>query len=292
MTTIAFVGLGAMGLPMANNLIAAGHTVRGFDINPKAIASLMASGGVACDSTRQACDGADMLILMVVNIEQARQALFDGGALEALPKAAPIFLMATCPPDSVRVLDHAVKQAGKRLVDCPVSGGVSGATSGSLTIMASCDTQTFADVKAVFDLLGKRVFHVGPEPGQGAMCKTVNQLLCGVHIAVAAEAFSLAKKSGLDLSMLLEIMGGSAAASWMLNDRGPRMLQSDPAVRSAVDIFVKDLGIVMQAGKDAKAALPLTAAALQMYLGASGRGEGALDDSQVIRSFDVLNGVK
>lgn len=292
MTTIAFVGLGAMGLPMAKNLVSAGHDVRGFDIKADTLAALQTAGGTACASARDACQGAGMLVLMVVNIEQARQTLFEAGALEALSQRAPILLMATCPPERVRALDAEIRQAGQRLVDCPVSGGVGGATTGSLTIMASCEADTFAEVKPIFAVMGKRIFHVGTEPGQGAMCKTVNQLLCGVHIAVAAEAFSLAKQSGLDLALLLEMMGGSAAASWMLNDRGPRMLQSDPEVRSAIDIFVKDLGIVLQAGRDAKAALPLTAAAMQMYLGASGRGQGQQDDSQVIRSYDVLNGVK
>ncbi len=120
--------------------------------------------------------------------------------------------------------------------------------------------------------------------------KTVNQLLCGVHIAVVAEAFALAAKVGVDLKVLLEIMGGSSASSWMLNDRGPRMLQAEPACGSAVDIFVKDLGIVLEAGRDAKAALPIAAVAHQMFLATSGRGEGAVDDSQVIRSYFALNG--
>ena len=135
------------------------------------------------------------------------------------------------------------------------------------------------------------MFHVGERPGQGAIVKTVNQLLCGVHIAVVAEAFALAAKVGVDLKILLEIMSGSSASSWMLKDRGPRMLEAEPEVTSAVDIFVKDLGIVLDAGRDMKAALPLAAAAHQMFLATSGRGDGAADDSQVIRSYFALNGV-
>lgn len=134
------------------------------------------------------------------------------------------------------------------------------------------------------------MFHVGSRPGQGATVKTVNQLLCGVHIAVAAEAFALAAKVGVDLEMVLKIMSNSAASSWMLKDRGPRMLETDPEVTSAVDIFVKDLGIVLEAGRDSRAALPLAAAAHQMFLATSGRGDGAADDSQVIRTYLALNG--
>ena len=124
------------------------------------------------------------------------------------------------------------------------------------------------------------------------MAKTVNQLLCGVHIAVAAEALSLADKVGIDLSVMLDIVGKSAAGSWMLNDRGPRMLQEEPDVTSAIDIFVKDLGIVMAAGRDAKAALPFAALAHQLFLSVSGSGGGASDDSQVIRAFRARGGAR
>jgi putative dehydrogenase len=121
------------------------------------------------------------------------------------------------------------------------------------------------------------------------MVKTVNQLLCGVHIAAAAEAFSLAAKAGIEPEILLEILGGSAASSWMLRDRGPRMLEAEPPVASAVDIFVKDLGIVLDAGRSSRAALPLAAAAHQMFLATSGLGHGAADDSQVLRAYRALN---
>ncbi|MBV9532393.1 MAG: NAD-binding protein, partial [Bradyrhizobium sp.] len=132
---------------------------------------------------------------------------------------------------------------------------------------------------------------VGAEPGQGAVVKTVNQLLCGVHIAVAAEALALAARLGVDRQTMLAIVGNSAAGSWMLRDRGPRMLERDPAVASAVDIFVKDLGIVLEAGSETKAALPMTAIAYQLFNSTSGRGEGAADDSQVIRAYRALNGI-
>ena len=156
--------------------------------------------------------------------------------------------------------------------------------------MAAAEKASFEAVRPVFEAMGDKIFHVGEKPGQGAMVKTVNQLLCGVHIAVAAEAFSLAAKVGVDLGVLLDIVGDSAASSWMIRDRGPRMLEADPMVTSAVDIFVKDLGIVLEAGRDTKAALPLAGAAHQFFLATSGRGDGAADDSQVIRSYHLLNG--
>lgn len=290
MLTIAFVGLGAMGLPMAKNLLQRGFAVRGFDLDQKALATIEASGGVAATSARNAVVGADLLILMVVNAAQAEQVLVAGGVLEAMSPDCIVCLMATCPQSAVERIAETVARSGRRFVDAPVSGGTAGATAGSLTVMAACDADSFVAVKPALEALGQRIFHVGTRPGQGAMVKTVNQLLCGVHIAVVAEAFALAAKVGVDLKVLLEIMGGSAASSWMLKDRGPRMLEVDPEVSSAVDIFVKDLGIVLETGRDTQAALPITAIAHQMFLAASGRGEGRSDDSQVIRSYYALNG--
>jgi 3-hydroxyisobutyrate dehydrogenase len=292
MTRIAFVGLGAMGLPMASNLLSKGFSVTGYDLNAKALDALESAGGKRAATAAEAADGADILILMVVNAAQAEAVLFEGGALESLRPNGVVALMATCPPSAVEAIDDRVRMAGRRLIDSPVSGGVAGAKAATLTIMAAGPKDTFDLAKPAFDALGDKVFHVGERPGQGAMVKTVNQLLCGVHIAVVAEAFALAAKVGVDLRILLEIMSGSSASSWMLKDRGPRMLETEPEVTSAVDIFVKDLGIVLDAGRDVKAALPLAAAAQQMFLATSGRGDGKADDSQVIRSYLALNGIK
>jgi L-threonate 2-dehydrogenase len=292
MTRIAFVGLGAMGLPMATNLVAKGFTVVGYDLNARALDALESAGGHRAGSTAEATAEADVLILMVVNAAQAEAVLFEGGALAALGDDGVVALMATCPPAAVEAIEERVRGAGRRMIDAPVSGGVAGAKAATLTIMAAGPQETFDALKPVFDALGDKVFHVGERAGQGAMVKTVNQLLCGVHIAVVAEAFALAAKVGVDLRIVLEIMGGSAASSWMLKDRGPRMLEAEPEVTSAVDIFVKDLGIVLDAGRDTKAALPLAAAAHQMFLATSGRGDGAADDSQVIRSYFALNGIE
>jgi L-threonate 2-dehydrogenase len=291
MTTIGFIGLGAMGLPMATNLLARGFAVRGFDVRQAALDALQQAGGVGAASAAEAATGAEILVLMVVNAAQAEAILFEQQALAALAEDGIVALMATCPPGAVEAIAGRVAATGRRFVDAPVSGGVVGARGATLTIMAAAASATFEAVKPVFDALGDKVFHVGARPGQGAAVKTVNQLLCGVHIAVVAEAFALAAKAGVDLQLLLRIMSGSAASSWMLNDRGPRMLQAEPEVTSAVDIFVKDLGIVLEAGRDTGVALPIAAMAHQMFLAASGRGEGTADDSQVIRTYFSMNGI-
>jgi L-threonate 2-dehydrogenase len=289
MTKVGFIGLGSMGLPMAQNVAVRDFAVRGFDIRPGAIDSLVEAGGKGASSPAEAADGADVLVLMVVNAAQAEAVLFEGGALSELPRSGIVVLMATCPPRAVETIAARVSETSHSFVDAPVSGGVVGARAATLTIIAAAPPVTFAAAKPVLEAIGDKVFHVGERPGQGAMVKTVNQLLCGVHTAVAAEAFSLAGKAGVDLNVLFEIVSGSSASSWMLKDRGPRMLQDEPPVTSVVDIFVKDLGIVLEAGRDIKAALPLAAAAHQMFLAVSGQGCGNADDSQVIRAYRALN---
>jgi 3-hydroxyisobutyrate dehydrogenase len=286
---VAFVGLGAMGGPMAANLVAAGETVIGFDMEDAALDRLQASGGSKTASAAEAASGARVLMLMVVNDAQARTVLFDDGALAALPGDATVILMATCLPGAAKEIGIAVTQTGRGFLDAPVSGGVVGATAGNLTIMAAGADTTFDAVRTLLEIVGGRVFRVGDRPGQGAVAKAVNQLLCGVHLAAAGEAMTLAEAMGLDLATMLEIVGGSAAASWMLNDRGPRMISDPDTVTSTVDIFTKDLGIVLSVGREAKTALPLSAAAHQMFLAATGRGEGMLDDSQVIGSYRALS---
>lgn len=290
MTTIAFVGLGAMGRPMARNLIKAGFTLRGADVNPAGLDDLKQAGGTPCASAKEAFQGAEVIVLMVVNASQAEAVLFTNDALDTAPADAVICLMATCPPAQVQAIAARVAATGRRFVDSPVSGGVVGATAASLTIMAAAPQDVFDAVRPVLEAMGSRTLHVGDKPGQGATVKTVNQLLCGVHIVVAAEALALAEKVGVDTKTMLDILTGTSAGSWMLKDRGPRMLEDEPPVTSAVDIFVKDLGIVLEAGRETKAALPMTALAYQLFNSTSGRGDGAADDSQVIRAYRLLNG--
>lgn len=287
---VGFIGLGAMGSLMAKRLVAQQYSVTGYDLNAAALADLAAHGGHAARSVCEAARAADCLVLMVVNADQAESVLFADDALSALAPDASVILMATCAPGRVEAIAARVAGSGRHFVDAPVSGGVVGAESGTLTIMAAAPLSVFERNRPVLSTMGSRLFHIGEAPGQGATVKTVNQLLCGVHIAVTAEAFALAEKAGIDVTLMFEILSQSAAGSWMLANRGPRMLEAEPLAKSAVDIFVKDLGIVMDAGRAARTALPIAAAAHQMFLAASGAGHGKADDSQVIRAYRALNG--
>jgi L-threonate 2-dehydrogenase len=285
MTTLAFVGLGAMGRPMARALMAKGNAIRGFDLNPAALSELAKNGGTPCQTAAIAAEGADALLLMVVNAEQAEQVLFADGAALALGHGKLVILMATCPPDKVKQLGEKLAAMGIDLLDAPVSGGVVGAENATLTIMAGGPKTTFDRAKGFLNAMGDKVRHVGLNLGDGSAMKTVNQLLCGVHIVAAAECIALAEKLGLDGKTVIEILTQSAAGSWMLNNRGPRMVMDNPPVTSAVDIFVKDMGIVLAAGEGAKLGLPLSALARQMFLQASGMGLGREDDSQVVEVY-------
>jgi 3-hydroxyisobutyrate dehydrogenase len=290
-TKVAFVGLGAMGLPMARSLVRAGFETSGFDLRRDAVAAFANEGGRPASSVTEAADGADALLLMVVNISQAEQVLFETGALKSLRMGAIVILSATCPPASVAQLANRVHAAGYRFLDAPVSGGTVGAQSAKLSIMAAGPQETFEVAKPLLQAMGDKIFHVGLQPGQGSAMKTINQLLCGVHIAACAEAFTLAEKMGIDPELALRILGESAASSWMLRDRGPRMLEQDPEVTSAINIFVKDLGIVVAAGSTHHASVPLAELALDKFRSAADLGLGQKDDSQVVQVYrSVVSG--
>jgi 3-hydroxyisobutyrate dehydrogenase len=287
---IGFVGLGAMGMPMAINLARAGHSVRGFDLRPGAADALVAAGGAAASGAADVARDAELLWLMVVSGEQAEAVLFDHGAAAALPKGAIVGLGCTQEPAQAARTAGRLAALGLHALDAPVSGGTKGASAGSLTIMCAGDEAVLQRARPALDAMGSRVFDCGREPGLGSTAKMINQLLCGVHIAAAAEAMHLAERAGVSTATMHEIVSVSAGNSWMWGDRGPRMMMADPPVTSAVDIFVKDLGIVLGEAYALKAGLPLSAAAMQMFLAASGLGHGAADDSQVIRAYRALNG--
>ena len=288
---IAFIGLGAMGSAMARVLVEKQFRVTGYDVRQAAVDELVAIGGHGAASAAEAARDATTLVLMVVNADQAEKVLFDDGALEATAANANVILMSTCAPQRVVAIARKVEAAGCGFVDAPVSGGVVGAQAGQLTIMAAAKPDLYARERPVLEALGgPNLHHLGDTPGQGAAMKVVNQLLAGVHIAVAAEGLAFAEKAGIDPARALEILSGSAASSWMLKNRGPRMVEDDGVVNSAVDIFVKDLDLVLGAGRAAKMGLPLAAAAHQQFIAASGLGHGGRDDSQVIRVYRTLAG--
>jgi 3-hydroxyisobutyrate dehydrogenase-like beta-hydroxyacid dehydrogenase len=276
-----------MGSPMAGRLAEAGFELKVFDVVAERASPLVEFGAASAASPKEAAEGSEALVLMVANAAQANDVLFgEGGVAGALPEGAAVVVMSTIGPEAVRELDQELAGRGLRTLDAPVSGGVARAERGDLLIMAGGPQDLFEELRPALDAMGSSVVHCGPRVGDGQAVKLVNQLLCGVHIAAAAEALAYAESLGLDPRFVFETIRHGAANSFMLEDRGERMLEEEYVPpKSALDIFVKDMGLVGRAAEERGFEAPLAAAALEMYLAGHDAGLGAEDDSGVIRVF-------
>ena len=272
---------------MAGRLVEAGFELKVFDVVAARASPLVEMGAASAASPKKAAEGSGALVLMVANAAQANDVLFgEGGVAGALPEGAAVVVMSTIGPEAVRELDQKLAGRGLRTLDAPVSGGVARAERGDLLIMAGGPQDLFEELRPALDAMGSSVVHCGPRVGDGQAVKLVNQLLCGVHIAAAAEALAYAESLGLDPRFVFETIRHGAANSFMLEDRGERMLEEEYVPpKSALDIFVKDMGLVGRAAEERGFEAPLAAAALEMYLAGHDAGLGAEDDSGVIRVF-------
>jgi 3-hydroxyisobutyrate dehydrogenase len=290
---VAVIGLGAMGYGMARSLLRAGLTVTGFDLVEATLAKFAKDGGLTAPSPAAAAKGADIVVTVVVNAQQTETVLFgEAGVVAAMPAGSVVVSSATLDPAVARQLALRVEQAGKLYLDAPISGGATRAAEGALTVLASGSQAAFAKARPALDAMAAKLYELGDQAGQGAAFKMVNQLLAGVHIAAACEAITFAARHGLDLAKVYEVITASAGNSWMFENRIPHVLEGDYAPKSAVDIFVKDLGIIQDMARSAKFPTPVAAAALQMFLAASGSGMGRDDDSSLARIYASLSGAK
>lgn len=282
MTTATFVGLGAIGTPMSQRIAGAGFAVTGVDPFEAARDRARAAGIDAVASIAEA-PAAGPVVVMVATGEQL-DALVDQAEAAGVAADRLWVVMSTVGPAAVAASGTRLRALGGRVVDAPVTGGVARATTGELIIFASGAQPDLDEAAAVLAPLGT-VRAVGAELGQGQGIKVVNQHLCSVHIVAAAEALHLGEQLGLDQAAVLDLVAGGAAGSWMLSDRGPRMLEDDPQVTSTIGIFVKDSGLVADAAAAAGAEVPVLAAARDRYLAAAAAGLDRADDSQVIRTY-------
>jgi L-threonate 2-dehydrogenase len=286
---VGFIGLGAMGSGMAASLLRAGIPVRGYDVNPAAIERLVAAGGGAATSPADVAKDANVLILMVLNNEQADQVLFGvQGAALTLAAGSLVMLCCTVAPAYVRSLAERLEERGLLLLDAPVSGGTARAAEGQLSIMAAGSPAAFDQAALILDALAQNVYHMGDEPGQGATMKLVNQVLAGIHIAAAAEAVAFGAKAGIDPNRIYEVISNSAGASWMFQNRVPHILADDYTPQSAVEIWLKDLGLIIDTGKEMRLPTPLAATAHQLFIMAAASGYARLDDAAVVKVFEKL----
>jgi L-threonate 2-dehydrogenase len=287
---MAVIGLGSMGFGMATSLRRAGFEVTGCDVSADSVARFVADGGRGAKTPAEAAKNADIVVSVVVNAAQTEAILFGaGGVAETLAKGAVFISSATMDPDVARRLAKQLEATGRHYLDAPISGGAQRAAQGELTILASGSPAAFAKARPALDAMAAKLYELGDAAGQGAAFKMINQLLAGVHIAAAAEAMALGIKAGADPKVLYDVITNSAGNSWMFQNRAPHILAGDYLPRSAVNIFVKDLGIVLEAGRKSTFPLPLTAAAHQMFLMAAAAGHGREDDAAVIKIFPGID---
>src|SRR5918998_3047686 len=287
----AVIGLGSMGFGMASSLRRAGIAVSGYDVASAAVERFVGEGGRGAGSPTEAAGGADIVVSVVVNAAQTEDILFgSGGIAQAMPEGAVFISSATMDPDAARRFAKRLEVTGRLYLDAPISGGARRAAEGALTILASGSPAAFSRARPALDAMAAKVYELGDEAGQGAAFKMINQLLAGVHIAAACEAIAFAAKQGLDIAKVYEVITASAGNSWMFENRIPHVLENDYVPRSAVDIFVKDLGIIQDMARSNRFPVPVAAAALQMFLMASAAGMGRDDDASVARLYARITG--
>ncbi|MEE1618632.1 NAD(P)-dependent oxidoreductase [Brachybacterium sp. J153] len=281
--SVAWIGLGAIGAPMARALAGAGLPVTAFDLFPAAREALADVATIAA-TAREAARGADVVAVMVATPEQLEAVLHgdEDGIAGELTAETVLLIMSTVGPAAVEGAVARLAGVTSRIVDAPVSGGAVRAATGDLLVMVGGAEADVAAVRPVLDALAANAPVVGPRPGDGQRFKIVNQLLCGVHIAAAGEAIALADRMGLDVRQVHEVLNTGAAHSFMFADRGGRMVEEAyDDVRSALTIFVKDMGLVTEAAAEVGQQVPLATAAQALYRRGSELGHDRRDDSIV-----------
>jgi len=293
MTSIAFIGLGIMGSPMAVHLAKAGHDVVGYNRTPDKTKPLVDAGGRAATSVADAVSGAEVVAVMVPDSPDVREVLTGSGDTagvfqSAKPGTLIIDFSSIRPDVTVELAEQAVAQ-GFRLIDAPVSGGEAGAINAALSIMVGGTAEDFADAQPILDVVGKTVVHVGPN-GSGQTVKAANQLIVAANIQVLAEAVIFLEAYGVDTAAALKVLGGGLAGSKVLDQKGQKMLDRsfDPGFR--IELHHKDLGIVTSAAREAGVVIPVGALLGQLMASAKAVGDGGLDHSALLRGVERLSG--
>jgi 3-hydroxyisobutyrate dehydrogenase len=287
---VGVIGLGAMGSGMARSLRRHGHAVRVFDVRAEAAQAFAADGGVACATLIELARQCQVIVSVVVNAAQTEAVLFgEGGCASAMAPGSVFVMCSTVDPNWSIALEARLATLGILYLDAPISGGAAKAASGEMTMMTAGVPAAYAAVGPLLDAMAAKVYRLGDCAGAGSKVKIINQLLAGVHIAAAAEAMALGLREGVDAAALYEVITHSAGNSWMFENRMAHVLAADYTPLSAVDIFVKDLGLVLDVARATKFPLPLSSTAHQMFMQASSAGFAREDDSAVIKIFPGID---
>jgi 3-hydroxyisobutyrate dehydrogenase-like beta-hydroxyacid dehydrogenase len=281
----AVIGLGSMGYGIAQSCLRAGQETYGIDVTPAPMERFRASGG-AEGALADIAGSLDAVVVTVLNAAQTETVLFaEGGVVPMLRPGTVIMACATVAPDFARDMEARCNDHGVHYLDAPISGGSLKAAAGRLSIMASGTAVAFAAAAPVLEATAETVFRLGDAAGAGSAMKAVNQLLAGVHIAVMAEALTFGMTQGVSPGKFVEVISKCAGTSWMLENRAPHIVAGDYTPHSQVNIWPKDLGIVLDIARSASFSAPITAAALQQYLAAAGMGLGGEDDAAVAKVY-------
>ena len=271
---------------MAKSLRRAGYDLHVFDVRPGAAETFAADGGTACGSLAELGAACDVVVSVVVNAAQTESVLFGEGGVAGAMQPGSVFVMcSTVDPNVSIAFESRLAELGILYIDAPISGGAAKAASGEMTMMTAARPEAYAKADPVLDAMAGKVYRLGDKAGAGSKVKVINQLLAGVHIAAAAEAMALGLREGVDPAALYEVITHSAGNSWMFENRMAHVLAADYTPLSAVDIFVKDLGLVLDMARASKFPLPLSSTAHQMFMQASTAGFAKEDDSAVIKIF-------
>ena len=289
MKRVGLIGLGAMGSGMAGSLRRANLDLYVYDVRSEVAQKFVQNGGTACSSLKELGSLCDVLVSVVVNAAQTEEVLFGSsatpGVMETLKPGSVFVMCSTVDPNISITFESRLAEKGVLYVDAPISGGAARAASGEMTMMTSARPEAYEKVNDILNAMSATVYRLGDRAGIGSKVKVINQLLAGVHIAAAAEAMALGLREGVDPNALYEVITHSAGNSWMFENRMAHVLSGDYQPLSAVDIFVKDLGIVLDMARASKFPLPLSSTAHQMFMQASTAGFAKEDDSAVIKIF-------
>jgi putative dehydrogenase len=293
--TLGVIGLGSMGYGAAVTALRRGMPTWGLDLNLDACARFKTEGGRIAGSPAELAAVCDVVLVLVVNAEQTEAVLFgsdgnDGLAVHLKPGSV-VITAATVDPTLPLQWETRLARLGIHLIDGPVSGGAMKAAAGEMTVMASGKPAAFAAAEEALAAYAGKVYRLGDSAGVGSTVKMVNQHLAGIHIAAACEAMALGIRAGADAHQLYEVICSSAGMSWMFANRVPHILAGDYRPLSAVNIFIKDLGIVLDAARKLAFPLPMASAAHQLYLRTAEAGHGQEDDSAVIKLYAALTGI-
>lgn len=289
---IATIGLGSMGYGIAQSALRGGHVVWGFDVNADQVNKFRGEGGQSAALADVAAE-LDVVIVTVLNAVQTESVLFgEDGIFPSLRSGAVVIVCVTVPPAFARDMAARCGESGVHYLDAPISGGSVKAAQGQLSIMAAGTSQAFAAARSVLDSIAETVFELGDEAGAGSAMKAVNQLLAGVHIATMAEALTFGMTQGVAPEKFVEVITQCAGSSWMLENRAPHIVDGDYTPRSSINIWPKDLGIVLDIAKSSEFSAPITAVALQQFVAAAGMGHGWEDDAAVAKVYARNAGLK